>query len=393
MPAVAELEPMTQSKSQAVAKTPKPKLNAYPWWAMRFWHGMLPADFFRLLKGGRFKLHPLRVPMAVIIAGVSGFNLALHLLQQVVFGRKIAETQLQHPPVFIVGHWRSGTTFLHELMVRDDRFAYPTTYQVFAPNHFLVSEPWVTRLFFFLIPKQRPMDNMAAGWQRPQEDEFALMVMGAHSPYTRMAFPNNPPRDSEYLNMEGVPEKDLENWKAKLKSYVKLLTYKYGGKQIIMKSPPHTGRIKYLAEMFPGAKFVHISRHPYSIYPSTCRLWPALDDAQGFQIPKNQQLVDYVHDCFDRMYSGYDAQYDSIDPDNIMDVRYEDLVADPVGVIENIYDTLELADYGNVREKIQAFADEQKDYRTNVHNMDDETKQEIRQRWSKYFTRYGYESD
>jgi len=360
---------------------------------MRFWHGMLPTDFFRLLKRGRFRLHPLRMPMAAIIATVTGFNLTLYLLQQILFGRKIAETQLEHPPIFIVGHWRSGTTLLHELMVRDDRFAYPSTYQVFAPHHFLVSEPWITRMFFFLIPKQRPMDNMAAGWQRPQEDEFALTVLGSRSPYSRMAFPNNPPLDSDYLNMEGVAQADLEKWKAKLDWYVKLLTYKNGGKQIIMKSPPHTGRIKYLAEMFPGAKFVHISRHPYSIYPSTCRLWPALDDAQGFQIPKNEHLAEYVHDCFERMYSGYDAQYDSIDPANIMDVRYEDIVADPVGALESIYATLELADFAYVRDKIEAFADEQKGYQTNVHNLDDETKQAIRERWSKYFTHYGYDSD
>ena len=34
----------------------------------------------------------------------------------------------------------------------------------------------------FLAPEQRPMDNMAAGWDRPQEDEFACACSGCRVP-------------------------------------------------------------------------------------------------------------------------------------------------------------------------------------------------------------------
>ena len=29
------------------------------------------------------------------------------------------KSKIDQPPVFIIGHWRSGTTMLHELMIQD----------------------------------------------------------------------------------------------------------------------------------------------------------------------------------------------------------------------------------------------------------------------------------
>ena len=47
------------------------------------------------------------------------------------------------------------------------------------------------------------------------------------------------------------------------------LTFKYG-RPLVLKSPPHTARIRLLLEMFPEARFVHIHRHPYQVFRS-CR--------------------------------------------------------------------------------------------------------------------------
>ena len=85
---------------------------------------------------------------------------------------------MKAPPIFILGHWRTGTTLLHEFMIRDERFGYPTTYECMDPNHFLLTEGLFTRWLNFLVPTHRPMDNMKAGFDRPQEDEFALCMLG-----------------------------------------------------------------------------------------------------------------------------------------------------------------------------------------------------------------------
>ncbi len=116
--------------------------------------------------------------IAAIVTCVSFGHTLLRILQGAIHGRAIRATKLTAPPIFIIGHWRTGTTLLHELLVQDERFAYPTTYACMDPCDFLLTEWLFSRLFWFLVPSRRPMDNMKAGFDRPQEDEFALCFLG-----------------------------------------------------------------------------------------------------------------------------------------------------------------------------------------------------------------------
>ena len=379
----------TVSQTSPPAKHPA-DLNAYPFWSPRFWHGMLPVPWFRLVARNRFRIHPLRWPMAIAITLATFFNLSLHVLQQLIYSRRLARVELDHPPIFIIGHWRSGTTFLHELLVCDERFAFPTTYECFAPTHFLVSGWIVPRALWFLLPAKRAMDDMSVGFDRPQEDEFALCSLGAPSPYLRMAFPNHPPPYMEFLDMRGTGAENLRLWKQALRLFLKTLTYAKQ-KQLVLKSPPHTGRVAVLAEMFPGAKFIHIVRNPYAVFASTRRLWPSLDAAQGLQIARHEHLDAYIFDAFDRMYSGFEQQREMIAPEHICDVRYEDLVRDPVGELEAIYHKLQLGDFEPVRPHLAKYMQERRDYKTNRHALDAHIKAEIDRRWRGYFEKYGYE--
>src|SRR5437588_9497672 len=111
----------TMEQSTAAAP-PAPAPARKPEWAPRLWHG---TDFFawlRLLARNRFAVHPAYWYIAVIVTAVSFCHTLLRLLQGVVYGRAVRQTPLAGPPVFIVGHWRTGTTLLHELMIRDERF-------------------------------------------------------------------------------------------------------------------------------------------------------------------------------------------------------------------------------------------------------------------------------
>jgi hypothetical protein len=373
--------------------TTKPKkldANPYPWYSPRFWHGMKPGDWWVMCYRHGFRIHPIRWPMAFLIGLITPFNSIMGVAQRVWSGRGIDKTEIKEPPVFIIGHWRSGTTFLHELMYLDERFVSPTTYECFAPHHFLLTEWWMTHLGGWLMPKQRPMDNMAAGWTRPQEDEFALLTLGAPTPYERMAFPNDPPPHHEFLDMNGCSAEDLAKFEQAMMQFVKLLTYK-SEKRVLLKSPPHTGRIEVLTKLFPGAKFIHIVRNPHALFSSTMRLWQSLDEVQGLQMPRGIDMDEYVFDCLSRMYRGFEDQRQRLPADAIYDIRYEDLVADPVGEVGKIYDRLSLGDYEPVRGKIAEFVAGQKDYKTNVHQMNEPLKARIRQRWASYFERYGYE--
>ncbi len=347
-------------------------------------------DWLRMLSQNHFRIHPLRLVLAGGVTLCTPFNSVMGTLQDLIYGRRIHSTPIDEPPIFIVGHWRSGTTHLHELLVRDSRFAYPTTYECFAPKHFLLTSWCIPTLLGFLLPRKRPMDNMSAGFRHPQEDEFALMNLGCPTTYWRMAFPNEPPQNMELLDMQDVPADKLERWKHDMQWIVQALTFKKR-KPLVLKSPPHTGRLAILNELFPGARFIHMTRDPETLFVSTRRLWPSLDSAQGLQIPRNKQLDEFIFDCFARMYRGFESQRDQLEPHQICDVRYEDLVRDPIDQLQRIYDHLQLGAFENVRPDLEAYVGQQKDYQPNKHpELEPEIKDQLQRRWADYYQKYGY---
>lgn len=367
--------------------------NAYPAWSPRFWHGMRFGIWWRLLEWGRFRIHPTRWVMAFLISLVTPWNDVLAAFQWLLYGRKLRDAKLEHPPVFILGHWRSGTTLLHELLMKDPQYACPNSYQCFAPHHFLISE-WAFRWFGgWMLPKKRQMDDMPVGWGRPQEDEFALMAMGLPSPYRRLAFCMEPCPDLEYLNFEELTEPQRQSWLSGLRTFMIRVAYR-AEKPLVLKSPTHTGRLGALAKAFPGAKFIHITRDPRALFPSTMRLWRSLDDSQGLQRPRysDEVLEEYVFECGRRMYEGFHAGRENVASDSIIDVRYEELVASPVDELRRIYQHLNLGDFSAIEAEHQAWAAEQhRQYRASRHQLTPEREARIRQEWSDYFVRYGYD--
>ncbi len=358
-------------------------------WIPRFWDGMNISAWFGLLARNRFRITPRRWGMALIVSLCSLLNSLLWLIQEALYGRKIAAIEIREEPLFIIGHWRSGTTLLHELLVQDPRHTFPTTYACFAPNHFALTGRALPPILNAIMPMQRPMDNMPVGWDRPQEDEFALCNMGLPSPYLSMAFPNEPPHDPEYLTFDGVPRPKLDEWKRRFLWFLKCVTMQRPGR-IVLKSPPHTGRVKALLELFPKARFVHIVRDPIVLFASTVNLWKRLYRDQGLQTPHYRDLEDRVFDTLCRMYEAFERDRTLIPASQFCEVRYEQLVADPVGEMRRVYDELNLGEFDKALPGIEKYVASQADYQRNRYDIAPETRERIARRWAAFLTRYGY---
>ncbi len=363
------------------------------WYHARIWHGFDFIPWMRLLIRNRFAVGWHMVPASFVITLLSIIHTVLWAVQWVILGIPLARTRVNKPPIFIVGHWRSGTTLLHELMVLDQRHSYPNSYQCFAPHHFLISEWFATRALGFMMPKQRPMDNMVMGWKRPQEDEFALCALGRPSPYWTLAFPNHPPQFQEYLDLKGVSPSAVRRWKNTLHGFMRRLSFGRQKQRLVLKSPTHTARLKTLLEMFPEARFIHIVRDPYTVYASTVNLWKKMYAAQGLQKPKYQGLEEYVFATFIQMYSAFEADRPLLSDKQFYEVRYEDLVADPIGQLRAIYEQLELGDIEPALPALQQYLQETEDYKTNRYQMSDELRAEINRRWAPFIEKYGYGED
>jgi len=353
--------------------------------APSLWLGVGASAWARLLARNGFAVHRSRWPLAALVTAASVGNSALGLAQTLLYGRRVARTPVRHAPVFIVGHWRTGTTLLHELLACDPRLAAPTTYDCFAPHHFLLTRRWLPRLVGRLAPARRPMDAMAAGPDRPQEDEFALCLLGEPSPYERVAFPNRPATGTLDLSPAAA-----RRWKRTFYRLVQALTIANSGRRLVLKSPPHTARIPTLLELFPDARFVHLVRDPFAVYPSTLHLWRVLWTAHGLQRPAWDTLPEYVLRTFTELYARLVAARPLVPPGRLYDLRYEDLVRDPVGRLAELYRALDLGDFEPARPHVEAYLAGVKGYETSRHLLTPEERDTVDCRWREVIEQYGY---
>jgi hypothetical protein len=365
--------------------------NPLTWYMPRFWHGMRFSTWARELIRNWLAISPSRIPMTCAITCFTGLNSVLAALERVFYGRQIDAAQIEQPPLFILGHWRAGTTLLHELLIRDPEHTYFTTYQCFTPHHFVLSERWVLPWAGLFVPERRPMDNMAAGWDRPMEDEFALQSLGVPTPYLSVMFPNRGAVYPEYLSLRELSARARQRWKRELLQFCKRVALR-DRRRLVIKSPAHTARVRTLLEMFPDAKFVHLSRDPYALYRSTVGLWRSLNVEEGLQVVRDESWVgSFVIDSLRRMYDAYLEDRELLGDDQLVELRYEDLVRDPKQQLRKIYLQLELGDFSNVEPALDDHLAEIKGYRRNRHTMDDKTGERIRREWRRYFEEFGYE--
>jgi hypothetical protein len=362
----------------------------YPWWALTFWHGMGLRAWTGLLIEGQFRVSPSKLGVAVTATIFSCLNSLGRLITDRKYARRLKKCQLPDDPIFIIGHWRSGTTFLHELMILDPRYSTSSTYQCFAPGHFMTTQGFTRRSYSnWLLPSQRPGDNVKAGWKRPQEDEFALLNLGAPSPYRRIAFPHQQPTTPQALDISKLSNKERHRWQRTMKDFVLRLRLK-DKRRLILKSPTHTARIAEILKIFPKAQFIHITRNPYVVFPSTRRIWQALHQTQSLQKRLPSTLDDYIFACFQEMQEAFSRDRKLLGDCQLHELRYEDLVRDPVTALRDIYSKLGLGDFSAIEEALQDRLGEIQNYRTNSYELPDQLKASIARRWRDFFETYAY---
>jgi hypothetical protein len=353
------------------------------------WHGLNVAGW-RELRNMRPPWSPGKRWRWASITAVTWLNAWHEWCEARVFGRKLAQTQISHPPLFVLGHWRSGTTLLHELFTLDPQFTYPNMFQVLFPGHFLFTEPWITALTGWAVPKTRPMDNMAAHWQMPQEDELALLVRTFVSSYMMLAFQGERERYGRFFDLTDITPEERSLWIREFLLFLKKLTVR-ANKPIVLKSPSHTYRVPLLLELFPQARFVYIYRHPYAVYSSSMHLRRTIFAENALGEPNYEGLEEDMLLTYEQCIDRYESTRSLIPPSQLSEVRFEDLEADPVAEMRRIYQELNLPGWPAAEPALQARMPSHTSYRKNQFRLDAETMQRVAARWRRSFELYGYD--
>lgn len=362
-------------------------------WMPHVWEGANLYAWCRLLITHRFRVHPKYFYVLAIASLITCVHSAIWLIQEAFQRHKMRRVPRVRDPIFILGHWRSGTTLLHEMLIRDPRFCFPTTSQCFDPNHFLLTQHVMPKIMPFLMPTKRPMDDMPTGWDRPQEDEFALCLMGQPSPYEQIGFPNDPFRSLDALDQRGFSEKKKARWAGVLAEFLSRVASQHPGKRMVLKSPPHMARIPALVQQFPEARFIHIVRDPLAVYPSTLKLWKSLYRYHELQVADGTQLEPYVLECGRRMFAAFEAGRSAIPPGRLIEVRYEDMVADPERVLTRVYRAAGLGEFMVVREHLSPMIDEIMSHKPRRREPSEAERDAVLRHWGDVRKRYGYEQE
>jgi hypothetical protein len=307
-------------------------------------------------------------------------------LQKMTAAGKLAQANYRDA-VIVLGYWRSGTTLLHELLCLDPRYSFPTTHACMNPHHFLLTEEGT--LARDSPGAQRPMDDMNVRPGSPQEDEFALLSLGARSPYEALVAPHHLNEALKLADPADLTEADEKQWRSIFLSFLAGVSVRGGGRPLILKSPTHGFRVATLRELLPDARFVLIVRDPRTSFESVIRMWRKMFEMYAlWPIPSDDEIREAVIADRPRFEAKLAAGTAGLPENRFTTISYESLVADPVEAIENLYSRLELGDFNAVREAITTETEVRRGYRAKSQLPSDKWMERISREWAPILTQF-----
>jgi hypothetical protein len=351
--------------------------------------GSTLPNFFRVLsmsKIDRSKLFRLFLTFLVIL-----ISTPFQLYEYFYFRKKIKKFRFEKAPIFIIGHWRSGTTHLHNLLCKDRNHGYVTTYQGVFPNN--MKSKWIFRTFMKMnIPEKRPSDNVKLSPNFPQEEEFALGNMTDMTFYHFFYFPSlNDFLYEKFVRLNGISEKQLERLKNKYRELLIKAALNTKKKRIVVKNPLNTGKIKLLLDMFPDAKFIHIYRNPVVTYLSTNKFYKSLLPATYLQDYKEDDITDKIIGNYRKLMKDYFETKHLIPEKNLYEIKFEEFEQDNMQCMKEIYERFDLDSWEEARPMFQQYMLSQKQYKKNKYKISQEELEKLKKEWGFAMQKLNYE--
>ncbi|MBN2544885.1 MAG: sulfotransferase [Spirochaetes bacterium] len=350
------------------------------------------TNWINILFKIKFKIEFKFIPRAILTTFATFFLMPFVILEKIIYDKKIKKIHVKSP-IFIIGHMRSGTTFLHYLLSQDKRFCYLTTAETIFPSIFILLNKLINKFMNFVLPLKRPMDNMKLNNNLPQEDEFAIANICPYSPNIGAYFPKNIDQYYyDYSFFNNVKSKIIDKWKKVYKYILQKTIYYNNGKRMLSKNLINANRILLLKEMFPDAKFIFIYRNPYSVYLSTKKLYKKfIFQNMSFQSITDKELEEKILNFAKAGFKKYFQDRKKIKKENLIEIRYEDFVKKPIYHIKRIYNKLKITNFDKVKEQFVQFAKSYENYKPEKYSIDNKLKNKIYNELKFIFDEFGYE--
>lgn len=307
--------------------------------------------------------------------------------------KQIRNLELEMAPVFILGHWRSGTTHLHNLMCTDPLAGFPTTYQSVFPNNLFAYQWLLKPVMQMAMPGKRPTDNVKLNPNYPQEEEMGLGNAMQHSFYHWWYFPKHMMElYKQYLVWETSTDQMQKEWEEGYHRFVKRSMLNLPGKKrFVSKNPPNTGRIPLLLKLYPNARFIYIYRNPYTVFESTRKFFTTTVKPLQLQAISDAELEANILKIYQGVMTKYETDKASIPAGRLYEVKFEDLEERQFETIEEIYSTLNLEGFEEMAPHLKTYLEKNQGYRKNKYQYKPDTIEKVNANWLHFVKLYGYE--
>ena len=265
------------------------------------------------------------------------------------------------PMVFMIGMGRTGTTILQDLLAQDPAARAPLTWEVDLPVPppelaTYLTDPRIAEVEVQMDLAHQARPEMQAmhptGATLAQEcvritgGEFASVIFGSQY------------RVPSYLRWV-TTEADMAPTYRYHKRFLQVLGARYRGERWVLKSGAHLWALPALLDVYPEARFIQTHRDPVKIVASLSSLFAYLGAIFSDEVTLADTARTWSELILDGLDRSVDAREDgSIAPDRIVDVQFEEFMADHFGAIRRIYDQWGVELTTDVEGRMRAFLDD-----------------------------------
>ena len=293
------------------------------------------------------------------------------------------------PPLIVTGLPRTGTTLLHRLLAEDPAHHAPRFWELLSP----LPRPGRNdtrrrRIKLFmgarrLLPGDLDRKHFFTA-DSPEEDFFMLGATFEAWSFWGLA--------PVYGYLDWYLEQDHARKYREYRAWLQVLQAAHPGRRLVLKAPEHAGALAALLRAVPEARLVQLHRDPVTAFASFASLsrttqGPATD---ALDVLRNAAAnLRLLSKTAERNLADRDAH-----PGAVLDVWYDDLVADPGGTVGRVYARYDLVSPDRHRERLGRYLRENPQgkhgahrYATSDLGLSDAA---VRERFAAYSERFGF---
>ena len=346
--------------------------------------------FSAYIKENRKEIEKASIPQLLLSGAVSLMLTPARGLENLLFDRTAKKVEVRRP-LFVLGHWRSGTTLVQQLLARDPQFGFLDPLMNFTFNFYHILGWAFRNVIASNLDMGRPMDNMKYAMDLPLEEYIVFSTISKNGVYPLNFFPQAFLKYNRFAYVDQMPSAQQTEWIRKYRFLLQKLTALNDGKPLMLKSPDNTARVRLLKKLYPDAKFVNIYRDPYAVVRSTIHLYQKMIPTWSLEaMPDEETLEDWVIRTFKEMYLSYFEEKKTLSPSDLFEIRFEDFEKDPMPILRKMYETLELPGFDEACPLILRHWEGQSGYKKNEFAYADRLIRKVNENLGFYFEHYGY---